>query len=162
MRFLNQAINLIPKNIRRRLFVMLGLAHRAMTLGVRIMVRDDEGRVLLVRHTYVAGWHFPGGAVDRGETAPQAAMKELNEECGIEADGPLKLLQVYKNPITSRFDHVVLYQCDDWHRIEWERPDLEIAEVGFFSVDELPEETTKSTRDRLDEWLQDSLVSDIW
>ena len=87
MRFLNQAINLIPKNIRRRLFVMLGLAHRAMTLGVRIMVRDDEGRVLLVRHTYVAGWHFPGGAVDRGETAPQAAMKELNEECGIEADG---------------------------------------------------------------------------
>ena len=55
------------------------------TLGVRA-VALTEGRVLLVRHTYVSGWHLPGGGVNARETAEAAARRELFEETGYEAD----------------------------------------------------------------------------
>ena len=40
---------------------------RAMTLGVRTLVIDGEGRIFLVKHSYVSGWHLPGGGVEVGE-----------------------------------------------------------------------------------------------
>ena len=60
-----------------RLFSRLA---RGMTLGVRGLVTDDEGRVLLIRHTYMAGWYMPGGGIERGETAETALARELIEE----------------------------------------------------------------------------------
>ncbi|MEM9842987.1 MAG: NUDIX domain-containing protein, partial [Pseudomonadota bacterium] len=37
-----------------------------MTLGVRAIVENAEGQVLLVRHTYTPGLYLPGGGVERG------------------------------------------------------------------------------------------------
>src|SRR4051812_41703311 len=34
---------------------------RGMTLGVRGLVLDGQGRIFLVKHSYVSGWHMPGG-----------------------------------------------------------------------------------------------------
>ena len=47
----------------RKVFHLYWRFARGMTLGVRAVVIDDAGRVFLVRHTYVAGWHLPGGGV---------------------------------------------------------------------------------------------------
>jgi hypothetical protein len=77
--------------IRARLFHWYFLLRRPMTLGVRVLVRDKSGAVLLVRHSYVAGWHLPGGGVERGETAQDAARKELMEEAAIESLGEFEL-----------------------------------------------------------------------
>src|SRR6187200_446523 len=41
---------------------------RGMSLGVRALVRDENGRILLIRHSYAPGWLLPGGGVERGET----------------------------------------------------------------------------------------------
>ena len=50
---------------------------RGTTLGVRVIAFDGDG-LLLVRHTYVTGWHLPGGGVQAGETAEAAARLEAD------------------------------------------------------------------------------------
>ena len=64
---------------------------RPMTLGVRAVVLDGAGAVLLVRHGYVSGWHFPGGGVEPGETCEQALTRELMEETRVAVEGPARL-----------------------------------------------------------------------
>src|SRR6266849_7398291 len=79
---------------------------RAMTLGVRALVIDGKGRIFLVKHSYVSGWHLPGGGVEAGETIAQALARELREEGNIELDAPSRLHGIYFNDRESRRDHV--------------------------------------------------------
>ena len=55
--------------------------------GVRVIVIDELGRVLLVRHHYEAEgrdiWMLPGGAIEEGETSEDAAIREALEETGL-------------------------------------------------------------------------------
>ena len=82
---------------------------RAMTLGVRALVIDEEGRVFLVKHSYVSGWHLPGGGVEAGETIGEALARELQEEGNIEMTTPPQLHGLFFNDRDSRRDHVALF-----------------------------------------------------
>lgn len=122
-------------------------------MGVRAMVFDDTKRVLLVKHTYVNGWYFPGGAIDPGEHAFDAVERELVEEAGVGLSGPPKLISVFQNIHTAARDHVVLFECPLWDQLHDPKiPNREIAEIGFFSLTQLPEDTSPGTLRRLEEY----------
>jgi ADP-ribose pyrophosphatase YjhB (NUDIX family) len=135
---------------------------RGMTLGVRAVVLDEQSRVFLIRHTYVPGWHFPGGGVETGETALDALTRELREEACIAIDEPPVLAGAFFNHRISRRDHVLVYVIRRFTVLEEKQPDREIAEAGFFPLDRLPEGTTAATCRRLAEILEGQPPAAIW
>ncbi len=140
------------------------LVSRGVTLGVRGIVLDAEGRVCLVRHTYVPGWHLPGGGVEAGEPALLALTRELEEEAAVTLDpgAPPTMHGIFHNTAHSRRDHVVVYVVRGFARAGEKRPDREIAQAGFFPLDALPEGTTRATRARLDEVVHGLPPSPAW
>lgn len=135
---------------------------RGMTLGVRAAVLDDRNRIFLIRHTYVPGWHLPGGGVETGETALDALTRELQEEACIKIDAPPQLAGVFFNQRISRRDHVLVYVIRDFTVLGVKQPDREIAEAGFFPLDDLPDGTTAATRRRLAEIIDGERPSATW
>lgn len=134
-----------------------------MTLGVRAIVCDSNaGQVFLIRHTYVPGWHLPGGGVERGETTLQALKRELAEEGNIELDETPRLVSLHFNRQSSPRDHVALYMAGSFRQTAPRLPDREIAESGFFPMGELPPDTTGATRRRLAEAFAGAAPSPYW
>lgn len=133
-----------------------------MTLGVRVLALNDDGRLLLVRHTYVPGWHLPGGGVDVGETAEAAATRELQEEANVALAEPLALMGVFFNPRMGGRDHVVLYRAGAVTVGPRPKPGLEIVAAEFFSLDALPQDVTPATLRRLAEWRDGAPLSSTW
>ena len=135
---------------------------RSMTLGVQAVVIDAQGRLFLVKHSYVAGWHLPGGGVEAGETLTQALARELREEGNIEMTAPPQLHGVFFNNRASRRDHVALFVVRAFRQSAAPVPDREIVEHGFFALDALPNDTTAATRTRIIEVLGGAPVSERW
>lgn len=134
---------------------------RGMTMGVRAACFDQSGRVFLVRHSYVPGWHMPGGGIERQETSRDALVKELREEGNLRILGEPQLVQVYLNTSASRRDHVVFYRADV-EQTAPRKPDAEIVESGFFSLDALPEGTTEATKRRFRELSGAEPAAEYW
>ncbi len=134
---------------------------RPMTLGVRGIATNETGEVLLVRHGYAEGWHLPGGGVERGETAPQAIVREMAQEGGVEAIGAPVLIGFFSNHANFRNDHIALYRIEAWRACP-PREGVEIAERDFFPLGALPPGVTKGTRRRLAEVFEGANVSETW
>jgi ADP-ribose pyrophosphatase YjhB (NUDIX family) len=124
---------------------------RSLTLGVRAAVFNELGQVYLIRHTYVPGWHMPGGGVEKGQTLMQALAAELIQEAGIEMLGDPELFAIYSNHSSFPNDHVALYIVRDFNKTHTVAGTQEIAEGGFFALDALPDGVTAATRERLRE-----------
>jgi ADP-ribose pyrophosphatase YjhB (NUDIX family) len=135
---------------------------RAMTLGVRALVMDEKGRILLVKHSYVHGWQLPGGGVEPGETIRDALARELREEANIELTAAPQLHGVFFNQRVSRRDHVALFVVREFRQLGEPVPDYEIVAHGFFAPNALPNDTTAATRARIIEVLGAAPVSERW
>lgn len=134
---------------------------RGLTLGVRAVVTDEAGKVLLIQHTYIKGWYLPGGGVERGETAETAVVRELQEEAGVSALSRPVLVSAHSNEVLHPGDHVLVYRIDRWEPCASDSAG-EIHAVGWFDPDDLPEETTKATRRRIAEALQGAESDPMW
>jgi 8-oxo-dGTP pyrophosphatase MutT (NUDIX family) len=135
---------------------------RGLTMGVRAVVVDAQGRVFLVKHSYVSGWHLPGGGVEVGETALEALGRELREEGNIELQDIPSVFGVYFNGHVSRRDHVLLYVVRSFVQTSVPAANREIVATGFFGVTDLPADTTQGTRARITEVLQGVVPAAHW
>ncbi len=152
----------IRDRLTSRLAHLSFLIARPVTLGVRAVVIDRDDRVLLVRHGYVSGWHFPGGGVEVGETCMKALARELEEEASVGLEGPPPLHGIFLNAQSSRRDHVAVYLVRAFRLLGERAPDWEIKEARFFPRSALPEGTTAGTLARLAEIFDSAPLADRW
>jgi 8-oxo-dGTP pyrophosphatase MutT (NUDIX family) len=162
-------LHLLPGKLRlmtaratRRVMHLYWRLSRGLTLGVRGLVIDGQGRVFLVKHTYIRGWHLPGGGVEPGETVLDALARELKEEGNIELVETPKQFAIYFHSTVSQRDHVVLFVVERFHQPAPPVPDHEIRAHGFFPRDALPQGTSAATRARIAEVMMGAPVSPRW
>ena len=151
---LNKAVN---KALQRYWRVSRGL-----TMGAQALVLDGDGRVLLVRHTYRPGWHFPGGGVEKNETVLAALARELEEEAGIVLAEAPELFGIYANFRAFPSDHIALFVVRRWRQARIPGPNCEVAEQAFFAPGALPEGTSPGTRRRIAEVLAGAPRAEHW
>lgn len=135
---------------------------RPATLGARALVIDADGRVFLIKHSYVDGWHLPGGGVETGESLLTALARELAEEGNILMTTQPVLHGVFFNGRVSRRDHVAVYIVREFRQDGPPVPNREIVEHGFFARDALPADTGRATRARIAEVFDGAPVGELW
>lgn len=116
------------------------------SVGVFAAIFDERRRMLCVRANYgLRRWTTPGGAVDAGESMLDALKRETVEESGYFVE-VARLIGVYWK--TYQDDVVLFFEADIVGRTDWQ-PDDEIAELGFFARDELPQPMSQNVRTRI-------------
>lgn len=135
---------------------------RGLTLGAQALVIGVEDTVLLVRHTYRPGWHFPGGGVECNELVERALERELREEAGIDLAAPADLFGLYANFRAFPSDHIAFFVVRAFTAPPAFRATHEIAETGFFPRDALPDGTIAPVRRRLAEVFDEEPRSATW
>ncbi|MGL4397524.1 MAG: NUDIX domain-containing protein [Hyphomicrobium sp.] len=135
---------------------------RGLTLGAQACVIKDAAEVLLIRHTYRPGWHFPGGGVEKGEALEMALAREVAEETGIILVGRPALFGIYDNARFFPGDHVALYVVRSWRQPIVPQPNREIAEQRFFRREALPDGIHASTALRIEEVFEGRMPAEVW
>ncbi len=112
--------------------------------GANVLVTDERGRLLLLRHGGTGKWTVPGGSLEPGESFEECAWRELFEETGLRAK-TLEPLEMFCGP-QYRFTYLhgdvadnvsVLYRAEGISG-QLTPQDDEVLEVGWFGADELP------------------------
>ncbi len=128
--------------------------------GAAAIVEDEQGHVLLVRHTYMADWRLPGGGVGRGEPPEQAVMRELSEEVNLLESSAPEFLALYTRRILWFSNVVALYRVRN-ARIDF-KPNIEIRAAEFFDPKSPPPGTAAGSRRRLAEFYGDAPRGPYW
>ena len=157
-----QALRRAIENALQRAADVYGRLDRGMTLGVRAVVIGPDGRIFLVKHSYVSGWHLPGGGVEPGETLIDALIRELREEGNLEPTAPPVLHGVFFNDRLSPRNHVAVFVVRSFRQIGEPVRNYEIIAHGFFALDGLPNDTTAPTRARIIEVVGGAPATERW
>jgi ADP-ribose pyrophosphatase YjhB (NUDIX family) len=150
------------QRVRTRLHLFQAGVRKRLTVGVRAVLLDGD-RVLLIRHTYLPGWHFPGGGVEPGETAETAAARETREEAGHAPVGRPMLHGLFLNRIAGGArDHVAVYVWREFQVERVFRPNMEIAECEWFALHDLPPDVEPGTVRRMREIADRTMPAAEW
>jgi 8-oxo-dGTP pyrophosphatase MutT (NUDIX family) len=120
------------------------------TQGVRVILYRHN-KVLLVKHRYGNLWVFPGGGMKKGESSEDVAIREIKEEVNIEINSFVGKLGVYKNTHEGKNDTVTVLVSEEF-MISPFKKNFEVKEAEWFDIYELPKNTSRATKDRLEEY----------
>ena len=129
---------------------MSDLTVARVATGAACAIFDDDGRVLLVRHTYGRrNWELPGGVGEAGESPAETASRELLEETSLRAelDG---LTGVYYEP-NHDFGPMLhfVFRAQRRGGLDPIASSPEIGEIGYWSVSALPTPISDFTEQRI-------------
>ncbi|MDO8469720.1 MAG: NUDIX domain-containing protein [bacterium] len=133
---------------------------RPTTRGVRAIVVNQVGEVLLVRHTYQEGWFLPGGKNRKHENDEDALCRELREELGIGVTSTPKKLGEYINTYEYKKDTIVVFVVDAFTQKNIKH--FEVEKHNFFKPGVLPERTSPGTQRRIEEWIGKRTINNKW
>jgi len=122
-----------------------------MTLGVRVIVRNEDNEILLVKYVYTPNWYLPGGAVEIGEDVRSAVKRELFEEVGIKIYANLRLKDFSYNHQISKRDHVAIFEVEILNKNLQYKKNIEIAGIGFFKFEAIPHDIDSLSRLSIEE-----------
>jgi 8-oxo-dGTP pyrophosphatase MutT (NUDIX family) len=86
---------------------------RIFMIGSMAAIRDDAGRVLVMRRADNGEWDFPGGAMELGETLASALVREVSEETGLIVE-PVRLVGLYSSPEDHNYTYPNGDQVQGW------------------------------------------------
>jgi ADP-ribose pyrophosphatase YjhB (NUDIX family) len=123
---------------------------RPRTRGVKVMLFNDAGEVLLVRNTYGRTDLFvlPGGGVHPFEAPEAAARREVKEEVACAVEG-LVPVSIHVSAVEGKRDTVHLYRARAVGDVRVDG--FEVAEAHFFALDALPPKVSPATLRRIEE-----------
>lgn len=134
---------------------------RPRTRGVKVMVFNEAGELLLVRHSYgnTALFMLPGGGIRPFEAPEAAAVREVREElgCAVEA---LTFVSLHHSASEGKRDTVHLYRARAAGEIRIDG--IEIAEARFVALEALPDSVSPATRRRIAEHLGERERGGTW
>jgi 8-oxo-dGTP pyrophosphatase MutT (NUDIX family) len=131
-----------------------------VVLGANAMIFNTEGKVVLVRHSYMRGLSFPGGGVQRGEAPMAAVLRELREEIGSVQSDPPVFFGLYTRRAGWATNVIVIYRL--MNAVVEFRPNLEVREMFYADPASPPAETTSGTARRLAEYSGKRPPSPYW
>jgi ADP-ribose pyrophosphatase YjhB (NUDIX family) len=111
----------------------------SFTVGAMCLIERADGRVLLICQSYRARWGLPGGLLERGEDASDAARREIREEVGIDValvGEPAVVVDAQPRRVDLIFR---ARPVDDSHADRVTPTSVEIVAAKWFSPTELPE-----------------------
>lgn len=118
-------------------------------VGSAVVIVAQDGRVLLVKHTYgKLNWELPGGAAEANESLEETALRETLEETGLAVIAKQMVGQVYYDP--ERDMHHFVFVCKPADSAAVPRVNSEeISEWGYWPIDALPRPISDFTVQRI-------------
>jgi 8-oxo-dGTP pyrophosphatase MutT (NUDIX family) len=127
-----------------RLRALAGDDEVLIMVGARCLLRDDQGRILLIRRSDNGLWAVPAGGMELGDSVRQCAIRELYEETGLTPTklAPIGILSGADSTETNSWGHtyqfhITLFLATAWTGEMVTQTD-ETTDAGWFHLDQLP------------------------